>query len=98
MVSLIMTIVGIVFIVFGVMFTIAEVKGDFPLFYGFGQDAIGKNAIGIIVVGIALIFFRNGISQTNSIISYGIFLLIELIVIVLYFLLRSKLNKQARNL
>ncbi|HBF3153122.1 TPA: hypothetical protein KOB37_001226, partial [Clostridioides difficile] len=56
-------------------------------------NAVRKNAIGIIAAGIALIFFRNGLDSIDSILTYGVFLVIELVVIGLYFLIRIKYDK-----
>ncbi|HFL3267712.1 TPA: hypothetical protein ACG3I4_003676 [Clostridioides difficile] len=93
--SIIMEVVGVLFIAIGLILTFIEIKGNFPSFYGFGQNSIGKNAIGIIAAGIALIFFRNGI---DSIATYGVFLAIELVVIVAYFLIRKKFTKEDKHL
>ncbi|MCC0631738.1 hypothetical protein [Clostridioides sp. ZZV15-6388] len=98
MASMIMEVVGALFIVIGLILTVIEIKGNFPSFYGFGQNAIGKNAIGIIAAGVALIFFRNGIDSIDSIATYGIFLAIELVVISAYFLIRKKFCREDKNL
>ncbi|ENY8963948.1 hypothetical protein NMF83_15775 [Clostridioides difficile] len=96
--SIIMEVVGVLFIAIGLILTFIEIKGNFPSFYGFGQNSIGKNAVGIIAAGIALIFFRNGIDSIDSIATYGVFLAIELVVIVAYFLIRKKFTEEDKHL
>ncbi|WP_315167855.1 hypothetical protein [Metaclostridioides mangenotii] len=88
--SMIIGTVGILFIALGIIFFIIELKLDLPLSYGFGANSVQKNGLPIILTGNALVFFRNGIDQINSIVSFGIFITIELIVIVLYFIIRSR--------
>ena len=46
--SMIMEVVGVLFIAIGLILTFIEIKGNFPSFYGFGQNSIGKNAVGIM--------------------------------------------------
>ncbi|WP_024620257.1 hypothetical protein [Metaclostridioides mangenotii] len=88
--SMIIGTVGILFIALGIIFFIIELKLDLPLSYGFCANSVQKNGLPIILTGIALVFFRNGIDQINSIVTFGIFITIELIVIVLYFIIRSR--------
>lgn len=40
--SIIMEVVGVLFIAIGLILTFIEIKGNFPSFYGFGQNSIGK--------------------------------------------------------
>lgn len=96
--SIIMEVVGVLFIAIGLILTFIEIKGNFPSFYGFGQNAVRKNAVGILAAGVALIFFRNGIESIDSIATYGMFLAIELVVIVAYFLIRRKFVKEDKHL
>ncbi|MBT2146173.1 hypothetical protein KKZ20_15115 [Clostridioides difficile] len=95
--SIIMEVVGVLFIAIGLILTFIEIKGNFLLLW-FWSKFIGKNAIGIIAAGIALIFFRNGIDSIDSIATYGVFLAIELVVIVAYFLIRKKFTKEDKHL
>lgn len=96
--SMIMEVVGVLFIAIGLILTFIEIKGGFPSFYGVGQNVVRKNAVGIIAAGVALIFFRNGIESVDSIATFGMFLAIELVVIVAYFLIRRKFVKEDKHL
>lgn len=93
MISMIMMLIGVLFIVFGIILTAVEIKGKMPGFYGVGQNAVRKNAIGIIAKRYSINFFRNGLDSIDSILTYGVFLVIELVVIGLYFLIRIKYDK-----
>jgi len=85
-------VVGGILIVFGLILLLLELKLKLPILYGFGDNSIKQNSLPIILVGIAMVYFRNGIVQINSIAVYGIFITIELIVIVAYFILRNNLT------
>ncbi|NMS89273.1 hypothetical protein HGQ85_04970 [Clostridioides difficile] len=96
--SMIIEVIGVLFIAIGLILTFIEIKGNFPSFYGFGQNSVRKNAVGVIAAGVALIFFRNGIESIDSIATFGMFLAIELVVIVAYFLIRRKFVKEDKHL
>jgi len=85
-------VVGGILIVFGLIFLLLEFKLKLPILYGFGDNSIRTNSLPIILVGIAMVYFRNGIDQINSLVVYGIFMTIELIVVVAYFILRNNLT------
>lgn len=42
MISMIMMLIGVLFIVFGIILTAVEIKGKMPGFYGVGQNAVRK--------------------------------------------------------
>jgi hypothetical protein len=92
MVGIIIGIVGMLFISLGIIFFFIELKLNLPLFYGTGENTVQQNGLPILLTGIALVFFRNGIDQIDSIVAYGIFITIELIVIVLYFIIRNRMK------
>lgn len=86
--------VGVLLVGFGILFFILELKFDLPFNYG-GKNTVHTNCLASLIVGVALIFFRNGTEQMNFII-YGIFITIELIILVLYFIFRNYLIKEVK--
>jgi hypothetical protein len=91
MVSNFLLILGIVILVIGLILAIVEIKSKFELFYGFGDSAIGTNAAGPLAAGIALIAFRNGVNGQKTVIT---FIIAEIVIISLYFVVRSKLSRK----